>query len=107
MQLQRWGLLNYSPPMIRSCLVAASLCLAGLLVWNPRAAGPDDDYVSYFHTIQQADALRTKGQVELARNKYEEVLKGLQKLQKVYPTWQPRAVQFRINYVEEKLGREK
>src|SRR5437870_7569445 len=90
--------------MNRVLLLAASLlaliCGSAVL----RAEGPDDEYVRIYNLIQQADALAEGGGGELARQKYSEARTGLDRVQKAYPGWNEQIVQFRLNYVMEKLG---
>src|SRR5437773_7752898 len=90
--------------MNRLLLLAASLLalLCGSAV--SRADGPDDEYVRIYNLIQQADALAEGGRGELARQKYAEAQSELDRVQKAYPGWNEQVVQFRLNYVTEKLG---
>src|SRR6266705_2265724 len=69
-----------------------------------RAEGPDDQYVRIYNLIQQADGLEEGGRSELARQKYSEAQTELDRVQKAYPGWNEQVVQFRLNYVTEKLG---
>src|SRR5437016_7137737 len=89
--------------MNRVLLLAASLlaliCGSAVL----RAEGPDDEYVRIYNLIQQADALAEHGRGELARQKYSEAQTELDRVQKAYPGWNEQVVQFRLNYVMEKL----
>src|SRR5947199_10793656 len=90
--------------MNRFLLLAMSLlalaCGSGIL----RAEGPDDEYLRISNLIQQADALAEGGRGELARQKYAEAQSELDRVQKAYPGWNEQVVQFRLNYVTEKLG---
>ena len=70
---------------------------------NAFAAGPDDDYVKVYQTIQEADQLRAAGRNDLARAKYLEAQAGLKKLQESFPNWNTKVVQFRQSYVNERL----
>jgi tetratricopeptide (TPR) repeat protein len=90
--------------MNRFLLLAASLLalLCGSAV--SRAAGPDDEYVRIHNLVQQADALAEGGRGELARQKYSAAQTELEQVQKAYPGWNELVVQFRLNYVMEKLG---
>src|SRR6266581_620133 len=90
--------------MNRLLFLAASLL--ALLVGSAvlRADGPDDEYVRIYNLIQQADALAEGGRGELARQKYAEAQTELDRVQKAYPGWNEQVVQFRLNYVMEKLG---
>jgi tetratricopeptide (TPR) repeat protein len=78
----------------------ALLCGAAFL----HAADPDDEYVRIYNLIQQADALAERGGSELARQKYSEAHSQLDRVRLAYPGWNPQVIQFRLNYVTEKLG---
>lgn len=73
-----------------------------LVTW---AAGPDDQYVQLYDLIQQGDQLLSGGQAPLAREKYLEAQAGLKKLQAGHPNWNQNVVQFRLNYLAEKLDK--
>ena len=78
----------------------ALLCGSAFL----RAEGPDDEYVRIYSLIQQADALAESGRSELARQKYSEAHSELDRVQRTNPGWNQQVVQFRLDYVREKLG---
>ncbi len=69
-----------------------------------RAEAPEDEYVRIYNLIQQADALAEGGRGGLARQKYSEAQTALDRMQKGNPGWNEQVVQFRLNYVLEKLG---
>src|SRR5687768_14133557 len=77
-----------------------------LLCGSPflQAEGPDDEYVRIYSLIQQADALAESGRSELARQKYSEAHSELDRVQRTNPGWNQLVVQFRLDYVREKLG---
>lgn len=66
-------------------------------------ATPDDQYVSIYSQIQQADALQAAGQTRQALSTYSQAQQQLDKFQKMYPDWNPRIVNFRMNYLSEKI----
>lgn len=68
------------------------------------AAGPDDQFVEVYRLIKQADDLSETGQPRAAYDKYMQARKELQALQKGAPAWNPKIIQFRLNYVAEKLA---
>ncbi|SRR6266568_50118 len=84
-------------------LAASSLALLYGSVFL-RAEGPDDEYVRIYDLIQQADGLAESGRGELARQKYSEARTELDRVQKEYPAWNEQLIEFRLNYVLEKLG---
>ena len=64
-----------------------------------RADGPDDQYVTVYNTIQEADALNSGGQSSRALPKYREAETALLNFQKGYPDWNTSVVEFRLRYV--------
>jgi tetratricopeptide (TPR) repeat protein len=76
-----------------------------LLLWfDLRAEAPDDQFVRIYNLIQQADALVEGRQSGRARQSYLEAQEGLKSLQKSHPTWNEKVIQFRLNYVAQKLN---
>jgi hypothetical protein len=67
-----------------------------------RADGPDDQYVQIYNLIQQGDAFGS-AQANQAVAKYTEAQTALRKFQKVYPAWNERVVNFRLNYLASKI----
>jgi tetratricopeptide (TPR) repeat protein len=63
----------------------------------------DDEYVQIFNLIQEADAL-SSAQPSQALPKYAEAQKGLERLQKSSPDWNPSVVAFRLRYVRAKIA---
>src|SRR5581483_5950688 len=53
---------------------------------------PDDQYVSIYSQIQQADSLQAAGQTRQALTGYSQAQQKLVKFQKMYPDWNPRIV---------------
>ena len=67
-------------------------------------AGADDDFIAIYNLIQQADSFRDSGQVATAREAYSNALKRLHDLQRSYPTWNERVINYRLRYVSDKLS---
>jgi hypothetical protein len=85
-------------------VVFASLFVA-LASYSAHAqATPDDQYVSIYTEIQQADSLQSAGQTQQALTAYDQVYQQLEQFQKVYPDWNPRIVNFRLNYLQQKIN---
>ena len=82
-------------------LVILALLLA---VSGARAEGPDDQYVSIYNLIQEADKLNSGGQPSEALPKYLQAQTALQRFQKGYPDWNSKVVGFRLNYVADKIA---
>ena len=68
------------------------------------AQTPDDQYVRIYTLIQNGDALESSGQTAESRARYQEAQTALQTFQRVYPNWNPKVVNFRLNYLSVKLG---
>ena len=66
--------------------------------------GPDDQYISIYSLIQQADALQAAGHTRLALDSYTQALAGLQKFQKSFPDWDPKIVTYRLGYLTEEVN---
>ena len=82
-----------------------ALATSAALVLNTSAqnAHPDDLYLQAYELIQLGDTLQQTGQTELARQRYTEAQTNLKKLQTTHPTYSKNAVEFRMEYVQEKL----
>ena len=76
------------------------LLAAGL---HLRAAGPDDSYLEAYKLIQEADQLFGGSQSELARSRYAQAEEFLKRLQTSYPNYSRQAVEFRLEYIREKM----
>jgi Flp pilus assembly protein TadD len=79
--------------------------LFGLFVFTHLAAAQsaEQQYVRIYNLIQEADALRASGDDQSALSKYLEAQSGLTQIQRVHPTWQPKVVSFRLNYLATKI----
>jgi len=82
-------------------LVILALFLA---VSGARAEGPDDQYVGIYNLIQEADKLTTGDQPGEALAKYLQAQTALQRFQKGYPEWNSKVVNFRLNYLADKIS---
>ena len=80
------------------------LILAALLPPARAQQGPDDQYIVIYSLLQQADTLDRSGQPRQALAQYVQVQGELQKFQNIYPDWSPRIVNFRLNYLAEKIA---
>jgi tetratricopeptide (TPR) repeat protein len=74
-----------------------------LAVCGARADGADDQYIVIFNLVQEADSLSGNEPAQ-ALAKYLEAQTELQRLQKGNPTWNPRLVNFRLNYLTTKIA---
>src|SRR4051812_35719818 len=89
----------------RCAVLSAALLCALFGGWTISAAGPDDIYLQAYNLIQEGDEYATAGRADLSRERYEEARKDLMKLQKSYPTYNSKAVEIRMEYLNEKLGK--
>lgn len=93
---------NYIAAIMKfaSALLACSLLLPTCL--EIRGDGPDDSFFEAYRTIQEADQLSIP-QAPLARQRYQEAQRILERLQSAYPNYSKQAVEFRLDYIREKL----
>ncbi len=85
--------------ILTGLLVAAS---AGPLA---RAAeGPDDQYIRVYNLLQQADELSKTGQKREAYEAYQSAQAGLKAISTNYPSFNQKVLQFRLNYVADKMA---
>jgi cytochrome c-type biogenesis protein CcmH/NrfG len=84
-------------------LAALAIFLAVAL---PRAdaQSADDQYVIIYSLMQQADTLLTTGQPRQALDQFTELRNELQRFQKSFPDWHPTIVNYRLNYLAEKIA---
>jgi len=84
--------------------VSASLvALLVAVVVGARAQSAEERYVRIYNLIQQADALNRNGQFALALPKYLEAQSALQRIQKFNPEWNPKVVNYRLDYLAERI----
>jgi tetratricopeptide (TPR) repeat protein len=84
----------------------SALAAAGLVAVAPlvHAIGPDEDYISIYQMIEDADQLMANNQVAGARAKFKAAEEALKKFKATYPTWNAPTVDFRLRYVTEKVA---
>jgi Flp pilus assembly protein TadD len=85
-----------------SALAAACLVATAPLV---HAEGPDEDYISIYQTIEDGDQLLANNQPSAARMKFQAAQDALKKFKMAYPTWNETTVNFRLQYVSDKLSK--
>ena len=78
-----------------------AILLGGLL--SVRAEEPDVKYMRSYYAIEKADALAKKGQNDEAKAKYLEAQAALKDIKAISPTWNTKAVAYRMNYVTERI----
>ena len=85
--------------MRRIATLTFLLALAGALL----AGGPDDDFLAIYTQIQQADTLQKGGQLREAATEYLHAREALQKLHADFPNSNVAAVNYRLDYLADKL----
>src|SRR5882762_147339 len=88
--------------MTRYLAPIGALFLAAILTASAQSA--DERYIWIYTLIQEADNLNEKWAKIEAANKYREAQASLREMQKLYPDWNPKVVNYRIIYVGDKLG---
>jgi hypothetical protein len=79
------------------------LVLLLVVASSARAEGPEDKFLRIYNNIEKADALAKKGQKEEAKAKYEQAQTELRNLKSINPTWNAKAVAYRLSYVGDQL----
>lgn len=79
------------------------LCCLGILGWA-RAQSVEGQYVHVYNLMQEAEALRTSGDESSALTRYLEAQTALNQIQKVYPSWNPKVVNFRLQFLENRIA---
>jgi len=85
---------------------AAMALLFLLVMLSPARAqeSADDQYLIIYSLIQQADSLNSTGHFSEALADFVEAQGELAKFQRVYPDWSPKIVNFRLDYLAEKIA---
>jgi tetratricopeptide (TPR) repeat protein len=96
-------LLGYCAGMKR-LVVFMSFVLALSLSPARAQQNPDDQYIVVYALMQQADTLENSGDLHQALVDYVEARNELEKFQKVFPDWNPKIVNFRLDYLAEKIA---
>jgi len=68
-----------------------------------RAEEPDAKYMRSYYAVEKADALAKKGQTDEAKAKYLEAQAVLRDIKAISPTWNSKAVSYRLSYVIERI----
>src|SRR5688572_8580789 len=71
--------------------------------FTAQAQGPNEKYVFIYTQIQEANGLLAKEQFAKAAVRYREAHASLKQLEEVHPTWNPKVVAYRLNYIQGKL----
>ena len=69
-----------------------------------RAQLTQDEYLSIYQMINEADRHFQAKELKIARHLYENSLERLREIEKKNPDWEPLIIRYRIKYLEEKLS---
>jgi hypothetical protein len=84
--------------------ILAVALLVGATSGRAQTQTPDDQYLHVLALVDRADTLNEKKQGDLGKAKYTEAARILQQFRLRYPTWQPKMVAFRLNYLTDKIA---
>lgn len=65
----------------------------------------DDSYYQVYTLIDKGDELQKSGQKERAIAKYQQALKGLREIKSLHPTYNPKLVSARLDYLYEQIDK--
>ncbi|HOW63686.1 MAG TPA: tetratricopeptide repeat protein [Candidatus Paceibacterota bacterium] len=83
---------------------AWSVALAFVLSAAGWAETLEETYIRIYHLIQDADSFQRSGQNLQAYDRYVQAQTALRQLQKVNPGWQVNLINYRLNYIKQRLG---
>ena len=84
--------------------VIAALIAGAMMLLNTAAqSAPNDLYLSAYGLIQEGESLSETGRNQLARDRFNEAQATLKRLQNLHPTYNKNAVEFRLEYIAQKL----
>jgi tetratricopeptide (TPR) repeat protein len=89
---------------MKRLVVFLVLALALLLPQARAQQNPDDQYVAIYVLMQQADMLDNSGDLNRALAGYVEAQNRLGRFQKTFPEWNPNIVNFRLDYLAQKIA---
>ncbi|HEU6448539.1 MAG TPA: tetratricopeptide repeat protein [Verrucomicrobiae bacterium] len=84
------------------CIFAVLFFAVALRVFAQDSA--DSEYIFIYSDIEQADQQQSAGNLHDALEDYLRAQTELQKFQRVYPQWNPKIVNFRLNYIADKIA---
>jgi Tfp pilus assembly protein PilF len=85
--------------------LAATMLILFALIFSVRAQqDPDEKFVAIYGTIQQGDTQAASGEARNALASYLDAQTQLQRFQKIYPQWNPSIIDYRLNYLSDKIA---
>lgn len=94
----------FASKLIIMKVVRAIVALSFLCFHIALAQSADEQYVRIYQIVQEADRLNEAGQGRPAAAKYLEAQDALRRFQAVYPGWNERVINYRLNCVATKLA---
>ncbi|CCG92587.1 hypothetical protein A7K93_04680 [Candidatus Methylacidiphilum fumarolicum] len=88
-------------------LVLWLFLLLSSYIFSPRSLAvvpPQDEFLNIYLALQEAEQMEKKGEIAGAFQRYTECCKRLELLKKNFPEWEPGILNFRINFVKDKLS---
>lgn len=95
--------LGYGASVKRLAVLVFGVLTLALLPMARAQSNPDDQYLIIYALMQQADAFDSSGEPRRALDDFAEAQTDLQKFQKVFPDWNPKIVNFRLNYLAQRI----
>ncbi len=80
-------------------LLVLLLCAAG--AWG---GGPGEDYVRVYSLLQQGEMLEKSGRTAEALAAYLDAEKGLSRIKRANPDWNPKVVEFRLRHLQTRIN---
>jgi chromosome segregation ATPase len=94
-----------TPYRVRMYRIVALMALVFCLGFSrAQAAGADDLFIAIYNLIQQADTQVDSGNSSAAVTAYSKAQEDLKLLNRQYPSWNERVVNYRLRYVAERLA---
>jgi hypothetical protein len=95
-------------PVVRfgACMKRVLSIFLALSVLGPqilRAEDPDVAYLDVYTLLQQGDQLNADGKVPEALARYRQAQIALRNFQRSHPEWKPKTVEYRANYLAQKV----
>ncbi len=78
--------------------------ILGLLPPARAQENPDDQYLIIYALMQQADTFDNAGEPRRALDDYVEAQNDLQRFHTAFPDWNPKIINFRLDYLAEKIA---
>lgn len=91
-------------PLHRNIINAWTLLALFLALGIAQLPAQDDDYMTIYSQIQQADDLASSGKAVRAHNLYLQAKQSLAAFKQNYPDWNTSTVNYRLKYLDDKIA---